>query len=149
MAKFVYRMQNILELKEKIEEQEKMAFSLANMKLQEEQQRLADLIVRRQGYEAELAELTQGKLNIREIKRCKEAINAMRSKIRDQMMEVAKAQKAVDAARARLDEVMKDRKTHEKLREKAFEEFKKELLAEESKETDQLISFTYQNKTED
>ena len=38
---------------------------------------------------------------------------------------------------------MKDRKTHEKLREKAFEQFKEDLKAEEVKEIDQLTSYTH------
>ena len=41
------------------------------------------------------------------------------------------------------DEAMVERKTHEKLKEKAFEEFKQELLHEESKEIDELVSYTY------
>lgn len=146
MAKFVYRMQNILELKEKLESQEKIAFSLANARLLEEQERLSELMLRRVSYENQLKELTEGTLNIRDIKICKDSINAMKSKIRDQLMEIQKAQREVEIARARLDAVMKDRKTHEKLREKAFENFKEELKAEESKETDQLVSFTYHNK---
>ena len=36
-----------------------------------------------------------------------------------------------------------ERKTHEKLREKAFEQFKEELKQGESKEIDELVSFTY------
>ena len=103
-------------------------------------------MIRKADYENQLKEMTQGTLSIRDIKICKESINAMKSKIRDQLIEISKAQREVEIARRRLDEVMKERKTHEKLREKAFEEFKKELLAEESKETDQLVSFTYHNK---
>ncbi len=146
MAKFKYRMQNILNLKEKIEAQEKIAFSLANQRLLEEQEKLSQLMIRKADYENQLKEMTQGTLSIRDIKICKESINAMKSKIRDQLIEISKAQREVEIARRRLDEVMKERKTHEKLREKAFEEFKKELLAEESKETDQLVSFTYHKK---
>lgn len=41
---------------------------------------------------------------------------------------------------------MMERKTHEKLKERAFEKFKEELKAEESKEIDQLVSFTYNAK---
>lgn len=146
MAKFVYRMQNILELKEKLESQEKIAFSMANAKLAEEQEKLSQLMLRRIGYENQLKEMTEGTLNIRDIKNCKEAINSIKSMIRNQMLEIQKAQREVEIARMRLDAIMKDRKTHEKLREKAFEEFKKEIAAEESKETDQLVSFTYHNK---
>ena len=38
---------------------------------------------------------------------------------------------------------MKDRKTHEKLRENAFDEFLMELSAEEKKEIDELVSYKY------
>ncbi|MCR5397803.1 MAG: flagellar export protein FliJ [Lachnospiraceae bacterium] len=145
MAKFVYRMQNILELKKKIESQEKIAFSIANAKLMEEQEKLSALMIRRSSYEQMLKDMTSGELNIRDIKNCKESINTMKSMIRDQMLVIQKAQREVEIARIRLDEIMKDRKTHEKLREKAFENFKEELKQEESKETDQLVSFTYHN----
>ena len=147
MAKFKYRMQNILNLKEKMEAQEKIAFSIANQHLLEEQDKLSQLMIRKADYERQLKDMTQGTLSIKDIKICKESINAMKSKIRDQLIEISKATREVEIARRRLDEVMKERKTHEKLRENAFEEFKKELLAEESKETDQLVSFTYHKKS--
>ena len=149
MAKFVYRIQNILELKEKIESQEKIAFSLANAALREEQDKLGVLLLRKTEYEQKLKELTEGKLDIREIKHCKDSITVMKSKIRDQLMEIKKAEVRVEEARRRLDEVMKERKMHENLREKAFDEFKQELSAQESKENDQLVSFTYHNKDEE
>ena len=42
---------------------------------------------------------------------------------------------------------MVDRKTQEILKDKAFEEFKRELEAAESKEVDEVVSFKY-NKFE-
>ena len=62
------------------------------------------------------------------------------------MIAVHTAQRNLEMARKRLNEVMKERKTHENLKEKAFEAFKEELLAEESKMTDELVSYTYHNK---
>ena len=38
---------------------------------------------------------------------------------------------------------MLDRKNYEKLKEKAFDEFKKEIEKEESKAVDELVSFTH------
>lgn len=49
MAKFVYRMQNILNIKEKIENQEKIAYGLANARLAEEQEKLQAILIRRAG----------------------------------------------------------------------------------------------------
>lgn len=146
MAKFRYRMQNILEIKEKMEEQEKVAYGIANAKLLEEQEKLQQLFVRQAGYEARLKELNCGVLNLAEIQTCKRAIDSMKSMIRDQMIAVHTAQRNLEMARKRLNEVMKEKKTHENLKEKAFEAFKEELLAEESKMTDELVSYTYHNK---
>ena len=49
----------------------------------------------------------------------------------------------VEEAREKLDEAMKERKTFEKLKEKAFEEFKLEIEAQERKEVDELVSFRF------
>ena len=46
----------------------------------------------------------------------------------------------MDAASERLRELMVERKTHEKLKEKALEEYQKESLDVERKETDEIVS---------
>ncbi len=149
MAKFLYRMQNILNIKEKMESQEKIAFGIASAKLMEEQEKLSNLLKRKADYESSLKELESGVLDVPEIQACRKAINTMKSLIRDQMMQVHTAQRNVELARRRLDEVMKERKTHENLKEKAFDEFKQEIQAEESKLVDELVSYTYHNKSQD
>ena len=145
MAKFVYRMQNILELKKKIEEQEKANFGMATARYNEEQQKLRDIMIKQAGYERQLRELTVGDIDIKEIKTCKGAIASMKVALRAQMIEVSKAQKAMENARKKLNAVMMERKMHEKLREHAFEEFLDEIDREESKITDELVSYTYFN----
>ena len=143
MAKFRYRMQNILDIKEKMENQAKTAYGMANAKLATEQQKLQDILIRRAGYESKARELVSGNLNVLEIRECRQAIDFMKSKQRSQMMNVHAAERNVELARKQLNEAMVERKTHEKLKEKAFEEFKQELLHEESKEIDELVSYTY------
>ena len=69
----------------------------------------------------------------------------MKVALRDQMIAVSKAQKALEVARKRLNDVMMERKMHEKLRERAFEEFLDQLDYEESKITDELVSYSYFN----
>lgn len=139
-------MQNVLNIKQKLETQAKMAYSIANQKYLEEQQRLQEMIVRRVGYEKALREAVQGKLDIQNVTHARENLNNMKTLVRRQMMEVHKAQKELDAARNALNEVMQERKIHEKLREKAFDEFKQELAVAETKEIDELVSYTYNNK---
>ena len=143
MAKFVYRMQSILDIKYKLEEQERTAYSMANGKLAEENQKLQTLLIRRAGYERRAKELAVGTIDVQSIQENKRAIDTMKSLIRDQMMQVHIAEKNVELARKRLNDVMVERKVQEKLREKAFEEFKVEVAAKEAQEVDELTSFTY------
>lgn len=146
MAGFHYKMQNILNIKEKMESQAKMDFSRAQMKLNQEKEKLAALRERRAGYFAEAVTLRSGGLRVRDILDNREAIARMDEYIEAQTAEVVVTDKIVEEARMRLQEVMQERKTQEKLREKAFEEFMKEENAKESKEIDELTSYTYGRK---
>lgn len=143
MAKFTYRMQNVLDIKVKMESQAKIAYGIANNQLAEEQEKLQAILLRRASYERQAKELVSGTLNMQEIKECRRAIDVMKSKQRTQMMNVHVAEKNLEIARVELNRVMIERKTHEKLREKAFEEFKQELERAEGKEIDELVSYSY------
>lgn len=143
MAKFVYKMQNILNIKLKLEGQEKISYGIAFAKLTEEEKKLQEFLLRRIAYERQARELVKGKINIQDIHICKQSIDAMKSLIRSQMLEVQVAEKNTEAARKRLNDIMVERKTHEKLREHAFDEFMQELEYEEHKAVDELVSYTY------
>jgi len=145
MAKFVYEMQNLLNLKEKLEEQKKAAFGVAKSKLDEEEQKLEELFYKKAGYQQRLVECFSSKLDLADIKKNEEALKIVQMKIEHQSIIVKQAERQVELARIQLTEAMKERKTHEKLREKAFEAFKSELLHEEGKEVDELVSFKYGN----
>lgn len=143
MAKFTYRMQNILELKMKLEEQAKITFTLANQRLREEEARLQKIYDEINIYKEKLRSMGGGRLNIFELKRCSEAIEIKKTQIETQKKQIKVAERNVEIARKRLNDVMIERKTQEVLREKAFEEFVKEVNAEEKKATDELISYQY------
>ena len=146
MAKFKYRMQNILNVKMKLESQAKIAYGLANQKYLDEQKKLQEIILRRVSYEKILKETMMGNIDVREVTRARENVNTMKTLVRRQMVEVHKAELALEDARRALNEIMQERKTHEKLKEKAFETFMAEEKAAEGKEIDQLVSYTYNNK---
>ena len=143
MAKFQYKLQSVLDIKEKLESQEKIAFGIAMTKLLEEQEVLQKLMIQKAGYDKQARKLLEGNINLRDIHTCRQAVETMKTRIRAQMLEVHTAEKQLDIVRRRLNEVMIERKTYEKLREKKFEEFKAEVLYEENKEVDELVSYTY------
>ena len=63
-----------------------------------------------------------------------------------QKIEIRKAEEALEKERQKLQEAVQERKIQEKLRENAFEVFMKEENARESKEVDELVSYTYGQK---
>ena len=63
MAKFTYRMQNILDIKIKLENQAKIAYATASRQLAEEQEKLREILMRRAGYERKSKELVNGTLD--------------------------------------------------------------------------------------
>ncbi len=143
MAKFMYRMQNILDIKYKMEDQARSVYSNARHRLDTERNKLEELFSGKRRLENKYRELAQGSLNVRDLLDGRRAIDYQKELIKIQMVEVRVAEKNFEAARARLNEVMKDRKTHEKLRERAFEDFLMELNAQEKKEIDELVSYRY------
>lgn len=146
MAVFRYKMQGILDIKEKLEERAKQDFAEANMRLEAEKKKLDELQAKRFAYMQEGVKLRMEVIDLRKIRENKIAILKMDEFIADQKMEIARAAKAVERARAVLQELMQERKAHEKLKETAFEEFLKEEQATESKEIDELTSYTYGQK---
>lgn len=147
MAKFVYRMQNILNIKQKLETQAKMTYSLANQKYLEQQKILQEYMVRRVGYEQHWKKLMQGKFKSAGSRTC-----AGRCKCHENDCQTTDGRSPQGGKRTgRCQKPLKNRdagtKGSGKIEEKAFEEFKQELAEAETKEIDELVSYTY-NKGE-
>ena len=143
MARFVFSMQNILNMKEKLEDQAKNNFAQANLHLQE-------AIAEQEALEQRLAEAKKklqqdisDALDIRSIRNQEDAVEIFRMYVRQQILVVKQREKEVDVAREHLNEAMKERKTFEKLREKALEAFLAEENIREQKEVDELVSYRY------
>ena len=142
-------MQNILNIKEKQEEQQKTAFAAAQARLVSEEEKLGDLINRRAMYVAEGNELRKEAVPAIDIIENNNAVNVMDEMIASQRSNVLRAEKQVELERQRLTEAMQERKMHERLREKAWEAFLKEERADEAKINDERSSFVYGGKTGD
>lgn len=143
MARFRYRMQSILDIKLKMETQAKQEFAEARMNLDREEERLTALRERRENYERRAREQLMGALNCLEMAENKEALLRMDEYIALQLLQVREAEKKLEQAREKLAEVIKERKSHETLKEKAFEQFLLDEKKQEGKEVDELTSYTY------
>ena len=147
LKKFQYSMQSILDIKEKLEEQERANYAQAQARLNAEYEKLEELKRRNEGYENRLRDNVGKRLDVLELKYGQDAIETMKLLIRQQTVQVTKAEQNVEAAMYRLKQAMQERKMHEKLREKAFAEYLIVMGAEERKEIDELVSYRRGAKT--
>lgn len=140
-------MESVLQIKFKLEDQSKIAYGNARMKLTQEEEKLEYMINQKSAYEDELRFLRSDKLDLLKIKQCEHAIDVMKMNIKQQTTVVRNAAHRLEVARIRLHNAMVERKTQEKLKERAFEEYLLEFDSEERKEIDELNSFNYSNPT--
>ena len=146
MAKFIYRMQSILNIKEKLEEQAKNEFAQARLRVDEEYAKLDSIIERRHMYEEEGRILRMQVLDRQKLSFNQFTIDRIDEAIERQKEAIAEAEKALERARNNLTKAMQESQVQNKLKEKAFDQFKKDLVAQEMKEVDELTSYTYGQK---
>ena len=154
MAKFVYKMQSLLNIKEKLEDQAKTAFGLAKAVLNEEEEKLAEFLRKKNLYIEQKREtmasispnMSEGKSvkqQLISLNQLENAVKTMELRIAEQILVVRQAEKNVQLAQAKLENAMKERKIQEKLREHALEEFLKEMEAADQQEINELVTFRF------
>ena len=143
MHKFRFKLEGVLSVKMRLEEQAKAAFASAMQTLNACEQKRDEAAARVKSYEAKLEELVNGILNITEITVCKDAIRIVREDLVEKENAVKRAQNRVEMCRKNLSNAIMERKTIEKLKEKEFEEYIKEYNDEERKQIDELVSYRH------
>ncbi len=149
MARFRYTMQNILSIKEKMETQAKQRFGEAKRNLDLEEEALAELFRLREQIEEHAREVLMGDLDVHQIEDSQMSRIICDEKIAQQKLRVKAAEDELERARIELEEAVRERKTHEKLKEKQFDEFVREENRAESKVIDELTTYTYGQKVTD
>ena len=147
MAVYKFRMQGILDIKDKLETQAKQDFANANLKLLEEEALLNEIIEKKNDYVEEGVKLRSSIIDPVAIDINKRAVEVMEDKQKEQEKEVNIARKNVDVARRKMMEARTETKIYEKLKEDDFKEFMIEEGKAESKEIDELNSFRFSEKS--
>ena len=99
MAKFIYRMQNVLDIKMRLETQAKTNYAEKNAALQLEEDKMRKLLIRMREYETQAKENSIGVVNVSEIRRCSEAAKIIKEYVRQQAVQIRVAQKNLEKAR--------------------------------------------------
>ncbi len=147
MARFVYRMQSVLNIKQQTENQTKMEFGVAQAEYNKQREILEQYISRREQYLREAEELRQEpSLKLQDILDNQYAVAQMDSMIKQQMTVVEQFEAKLEKVRIKLTRNVQERKMQEILRDRAYAEYLEEEKQEEAKENDQRSSFTYGQK---
>jgi len=147
MAVYKYRMQGILDIKDKLETQAKQEFANANIKLLEEEEILENIRRRKNEYIEEGIRLRNDLIDPVAIDINKRDREILSDQEKEQEREVAVAKKKVDAARKKMMDARTETKIYEKLKEEDFKEFMVEEGKKESKEIDELNSFRFSERS--
>ena len=151
MARFVYKMQSVLNIKQKTESQTKMEFAMAQAELNKQLDILDEYTRRKEGYLQEAEDLrNEETLKLQDILDNQYATAQMDAMIKAQSKVVEQYEAKVEKVRIKLARNIQERKMQEVLRDRAFAEYLEEEKQEEYKENDQRSSFTYaQRQKED
>ena len=143
MARFNFRLQQYLGVKEQIEEQKELEYAKALQKVQEERELLERLTNMRLQEIESLKNQINTHIDPIIIRRYNNTIEKLKSNIINQQERLHAAEVFAEKKRLELVEAMKERKTIERVRENAFEAHKEEEKLQEFKQIDELVSFKY------
>ncbi|MCL2499226.1 MAG: flagellar export protein FliJ [Defluviitaleaceae bacterium] len=145
MARFNFRLQQYLGVKEQIEEQKELEYSKAVRKLEEEKNLLRQMNEQRERQIEDFRMAAMNAIDPIEIRNLNTSIERLKNHIKQQEEHVKAAEAFADKKRSELVEAMKERKALEIVRDNAREEFIKEEQLAEQKLMDELVSFKYKN----
>lgn len=140
MEKFTFRLEKVLDYKERVEDLNKAEYSKANKKLNEELVVLEDYISERKRLTNE-RNINVDSISINDLKSYNIYLNSMNSRIVNQQRVVEKTQKITENARKVLIQSTKEKKMLQKLKNRDYNDYQYLNKKEEEKITDQFVSY--------
>jgi flagellar FliJ protein len=143
MARFNFRLQQFLNIKEQIETQRELEYAQALRRLEEERQRLRQMEAKRLEQIEDFRKSLLEAVKPDRIRRYNNTIERLKAMIREQEKRIAAAEAFAEKKRLALVDAMKERKSFEKLRENTMDEYRRAELMSEQKQVDELVSYQY------
>lgn len=143
MARFNFRLQQYLGIKEQLETQKELEYAKALRKVEEEKQLLREMISNRDAQIADFQQKVLNAIDTIEIKFLSDSIERLKQHIKMQEERVKAAEVFAEGKRLELVEAMRERKALEIVRDNAREAFLLEENLTEQKQVDELVSFKY------
>jgi flagellar FliJ protein len=140
MPKFTFRLQSVLEHKQRLEELAQLEHARALAAQVTEERSLAQLHdAEGRGFSELERQRFQGKLDIESLQLGMTYLDALKVQITRQAQVVGRVRQASDVKREQLVGAMQERKTFERLREKQHKDFTHEQARRELVEQDEMV----------
>ena len=146
MAKFIFKLQSLLNVKIQMEDNLKNELGKAMKKLEKERERLRHIENERNECINQFCGESRKGVMVGKLKEYGSFIAFLKEKAELQKENINYAQNVVDKYREQLIKVVQEKEMLEKLRDKKHQEYLKEQLREEQKINDEITSYKY-NKT--
>jgi flagellar FliJ protein len=143
MAKFSFEFQSVLNLKKQIETQEQMILGKLMNQLQWEEQTLEQLVKEEQKFINDFYKQNGQSVKAKALIELNHTIKFYNNRKKEQQLVVGKAKEAVIEQRSILTKSVIERKSYEKLREKAVERYQETVKSEENRLVDGIVSYQY------
>lgn len=143
MAIFRFKLQSVLSIKGKIEEQKKIELGNAMIFLNTQIEFLNQLIEKQNGLVAIFNEKNGKRILAKELIELSASIKYYDEARLDQQKVIKKAEEMVEEKRVALNVALMERKTYEKLKEIALENYMKEEQADSFRQLDEIVSYKY------
>jgi flagellar FliJ protein len=146
LAKFVFKLQAVLNLKKQIEDSVKNELGKAVQELKRQIKILEDIETEREEYIRDVKSQFTSGTSVAKLKQYNLYISLLKEKMDHQKNNIKIAQQSVDNYREQLIIAVQERKMMEKLRENKYEEYLKEQQKEEQKLLDEIASFNHKGQ---
>lgn len=143
MAKFKFKLQSFLGVKEKIEDQKKNEYGKALNILKQEEDKKNMLLKQHLDTLNEMRNKIATGINPMQLQQYNNFISYILDEIDRQEIVIEKARNMAEKKRQELVEAMKNRKMLETLKEHKYEEYMKEEKKADQKIIDEIVSFKY------
>lgn len=148
MARFRYSMENILRVKERIEEQKRMALGKAIVDFQEQVAIQRGIETKLQAYLDTFYGGQKRKVSAKDLKRMSGQVAYYKRSLKTQQDVVETARVNVQDKRLQLKTALEERKIQEKLKENAFEQYQDEVKQKEQQLLDEVVGNRYATNRE-
>ena len=147
MKKYSFRLQPVLDIREKTLEDKRLEMAQVIQLLNEQQDGLGKLLAKQDAYKEELESLSlEDDLNVFSLANFKNYMVNLQTQIKQQEANIENTKKALILKQDAVNEALKDVKVLEKLKEKQSQKFYRDIEMKEANEIDDISTARYRLK---